>query len=484
MSDVVQTLWGFCHTLRHDGVDYGDYIEQLTYLLFLKMADEREIDLTRITWQDEKGKQRTTDCSWPTLESKSGTALTDHYAEVLRILSKQPGLLGEIFTQATPRLTNPVNLKRLISMIDEEEWTSMEVDVKGAAFEGLLEKAASEGKKGAGQYFTPRPLIQSICRVMKPDPRGKPDFKICDPACGTGGFLVNAYEWLVGESKGVFERGEAKRILTKTYYGQELVARPRRLALMNLYLHGVEPHIYLGDTIYLPDRGERYDVILTNPPFGTKGANQAPERDDFTIETSNKQLNFVQHVVNTLKPGGRAAIVLPDNCLFEDKAGEVFKNVMDDCRVHSILRLPRGTFTPYSQGVKANVVFLQKGQRTDEVWIYDGRSNIEGITKKDRPLTREHFTEFEKCYGNDPNGRAKRKDLGEEGRFRRFPLSAIKERNYKLDITWLKDETLEENGDLPEPQDLATEAITELEAVIDDLRDIVELLEKEEVVEK
>jgi type I restriction enzyme M protein len=480
MSDVVQKLWGFCHTLRHDGVDYGDYIEQLTYLLFLKMADERDIDLTKIAWQDEKGKH-TTDCSWPTLESKTGTSLTDHYAEVLRILSRQPGLLGEIFTQATPRLSNPVNLKRILVMIDEEDWSAMDVDVKGAAFEGLLEKAASEGKKGAGQYFTPRRVIESICRVMKPDPRGHKDYRIMDPACGTGGFLVTGYEWLIAESKGTFDRSEIKRIKTSTYYGQELVARPRRLALMNLYLHGVEPHIYLGDTIYSPDRGERYDIVLTNPPFGTKGANQAPEREDFTIETSNKQLNFVQHVVNILKPGGRAAIVLPDNCLFEDKAGEVFEIVMQDCRVHTILRLPRGTFTPYSQGVKANVIFLQKGAPTDAVWIYDARSNIPGITKKDRPLTAEHFREFEKCYGNDPNGLAKRKDLGEDGRFRRFPLSAIKERGYRLDVTWLKDESVEENGDLPEPQDLATEAITELEAVVDDLREIIDLLDKEAV---
>src|SRR3954470_2749651 len=199
MTDVVNRLWGFCHTLRHDGVDYGDYIEQLTYLLFLKMADERDIDLSNVAWQDEKGKH-TTDCSWPTLTAKSGTALTDHYAEVLRILSRQPGLLGEIFTQATPRMTNPVNLKRLLVMIDEEDWSAMDVDVKGAAFEGLLEKAASEGKKGAGQYFTPRPLIQSICRVMKPDPRGNPEFRISDPACGTGGFLVCGWEWLISKN--------------------------------------------------------------------------------------------------------------------------------------------------------------------------------------------------------------------------------------------------------------------------------------------
>jgi type I restriction enzyme M protein len=252
--------------------------------------------------------------------------------------------------------------------------------------------------------------------------------------------------------------------------------------LMNLYLHGVEPHIYLGDTIYEPDRGERYDVVLTNPPFGTKGANQAPEREDFTIETSNKQLNFVQHVVNILKPGGRAAIVLPDNCLFEDKAGEVFEIVMQDCALHTVLRLPRGTFTPYSQGVKANVIFLQKGRPTEKVWIFDARSNVPGITKKDRPLTRAHFKEFEGCYGTDTNGLSKRKDLGEEGRFRAFGLKDIAARNYKLDITWLKDESLEDGDELPEPQDLAAEAITELEAVVDDLREIMALIESEEVV--
>ena len=464
MTDIVNKLWGFCHTLRHDGVDYGDYIEQLTYLLFLKMAEER-------------GAVIPAKCDWKTLKALSGTALTDHYADILRKLREAGGLLADIFTQAVPRFNNPVNLKRVIAMIDEEDWSAMDVDVKGAAFEGLLEKAASEGKKGAGQYFTPRPLIQSICRVMKPDPRGRPEFKIADPACGTGGFLVCAYEWLVGETKGILDRAEAKRIKTKTYYGQDLVARPRRLALMNLFLHGVEPHIYLGDTIYEPDRGERYDAVLTNPPFGTKGANQAPDRDDFTIETSNKQLNFVQHVVGALKPGGRAAMVLPDNCLFEGKAGAVFELLMQDCNLHTVLRLPRGTFTPYSQGVKANVIFFQKGPSTAATWIFDARSNVPGITKKDRPLTDQHFAEFEKAYGKDPDGQARRK-AGE--RFRSFDIAEIKRRGYKLDIGWIKDDSLEDGDELPEPQDLAADAITELESVVDDLRGIVDLLEKEE----
>jgi hypothetical protein len=224
-----------------------------------------------------------------------------------------------------------VNLKKLLGVIDETEWTALDIDVKAAAFEGLLEKAASEGKKGAGQYFTPRILIKAIVRCMKPDPRTHPEFTICDPACGTGGFLVSSYEWLIQETKGAVERDLAKRLKSRTYFGQELVQRPRRLTLMNLYLHGLEPHIALGDSIYETPSGQRFEVVMTNPPFGTKGANQAPTRDDFTISTSNKQLNFIQHVMTILKPGGRAAVVVPDNCLFADQAGEVFKILTEDC---------------------------------------------------------------------------------------------------------------------------------------------------------
>lgn len=470
MSDIVNKLWGFCHTLRHDGIDYGDYIEQLTYLLFLKMADEKAVTVPP-------------HCEWTWLKSKSGGELLNTYHDALRILGEQQGLLGDIFAGAQARFTNPVNLKTLINAIDAEEWTAMEVDVKGAAFEGLLEKAASEGKKGAGQYFTPRVLIQAIVEVMKPDPVAQPKFTICDPACGTGGFLIVAYEWLMAhtEDGARIPRDQIKRIKQQTYYGQDLVARPRRLALMNMFLHGVEPKIRLGDTIYeppfKPDGG--FDCILTNPPFGTRGANQAPQRDDFTIETSNKQLNFIQHVLTVLRPGGRAAMVLPDNCLFEGKAGEVFELLMKDCNVHTVLRLPRGTFTPYSQGVKANVVFFQKGESTKDVWIYDARANVPTITKKDRPLSAEHFAGFVQAYGSDPNGRGKRIDEGPEGRFRRFSLPDIQQRDYKLDISWLRDEEAGEDDDLGEPQDLAAEAITELEAVVDELREIMALLEVE-----
>jgi type I restriction enzyme M protein len=466
MTDVVQKLWGFCHTLRHDGIDYGDYIEQITFLLFLKMADEKDRELPP-------------NCDWPKLRDTSGTDLLDHYVNVLRTLGKTPGILGDIYAEGQSRFNNAVNLKKLINLIDETEWTTLDVDVKAAAYEGLLEKAASEGKKGAGQYFTPRVLIQSIVRCMKPDPRRHAQLTICDPACGTGGFLVAAYEWLIQQTEGALDRELAKRVRKATYFGQDFVARPRRLALMNLFLHGLEPKIGSSDTIYEEPGPERYDVILTNPPFGTKGANQAPVRDDFTIATSNKQLNFVQHVMTVLKPGGRAAVVLPDNCLFADQAGEVFEILTKDCDLHTVLRLPRGTFTPYSQGVKANVVFFTKGPRTETVWIYDARTNVPGITKKDRPLAPAHFTEFEKCFGTDANGRAKRKPSdSKQDRWRSFPIAEVKDRQFKLDgFKWLKDESLDDADDLPEPEDLASEAIEELQGAVADLGEVLALLE-------
>jgi len=466
MTDVVGKLWGFCHVLRHDGIDYGDYIEQLTYLLFLKMADERGIELPE-------------DTDWPYLRKQSGTDLLDAYVEALRVLGKQHGMLGDIFSGAQSRFTNPVNLHKLIGIIDETEWTSLETDVKAAAFEGLLEKAAAEGKKGAGQYFTPRPLIQSMVRCIKPDPRASKDFKIGDPACGTGGFLVAAYEWLKDQTGGAFDRDTALRIRRQTYYGQDLVARPRRLALMNLYLHQVEPHITLGDSIYEVPPPERFDVVLTNPPFGTKGANQAPTRDDFVVSTSNKQLNFLQHVLTILKPGGRAAVVVPDNVLFANQAGEVFQVLMEDCDVHTVLRCPRGTFSPYTEGTKTNVIFFTKGRPTERVWIYDGRANVPKITKKSRPLTPAYFAEFEQCFGGDPNGRSKRQESdSDDDRWRSFMPDEVKQRHYKLDaFKWLRDEELDDPNDLLEPEELITTAMEELQLAFDDLTDMQRLLD-------
>jgi len=466
MTDVVGKLWGFCHVLRHDGIDYGDYIEQLTYLLFLKMADERGIELPEET-------------DWPYLRKQSGTDLLDSYIEALRTLGRHHGMLGDIFSGAQSRFTNPVNLQKLIGIIDETEWTALDTDVKAAAFEGLLEKAAAEGKKGAGQYFTPRPLIQSMVRRIQPDPRVSKNFKIGDPACGTGGFLVAAYEWLKDRTGGAFDRETAQRIRKQTYYGQDLVARPRRLALMNLYLHQVEPHITLGDSIYEVPAAERFDVVLTNPPFGTKGANQAPARDDFVVSTSNKQLNFLQHVVTILKPGGRAAVVVPDNVLFATQAGEVFQVLMEDCDLHTVLRCPRGAFSPYSEGTRTNVLFFTKGRPTERVWIYDARANVPKITKKSRPLTPAHFAEFEQCFGSDPYGRSNRQESDSpDGRWRSFTLDKVKERHYKLDsFKWLRDEEVDDPDELPEPEELVTEAMEELQLALDDLSDVQRLLE-------
>lgn len=466
MTDVVGKLWGFCHTLRHDGVDYGDYIEQLTYLLFLKMADERGIELPK-------------DTDWQSLRKQSGTDLLDGYIEALRILGKQPGMLGDIFSGAQNRFTNPVNLQKLIGLIDETEWLDLDIDIKAAAFEGLLEKAAAEGKKGAGQYFTPRLLIQSMVRCIQPDPRASKTFAIGDPACGTGGFLVAAYEWLKDQTGGAFDRNTALRIRRHTYFGQELVPRPRRLALMNMYLHQVEPHISLGDSIYEVPNRQRFDVILTNPPFGTKGANQAPGREDFVIDTSNKQLNFIQHVLTTLKPGGRAAVVVPDNVLFASQAGEVFQVLMEDCDVHTVLRCPRGTFSPYTEGTKTNVIFFTKGRLTERTWIYDARANVPKITKKSRPLAVKHFAEFEACYGTDPDGGSTRDEADSpDGRWRSFMVGEIKERHYKLDaFKWIRDEELDDPDGLPEPEELITEAMEELQLALDDLADIQRLLD-------
>jgi type I restriction enzyme M protein len=474
MSDVVQKFWGFCHTLRHDGIDYGDYIEQITYLLFLKMADERSIDLSRIA-----GAEIWADCSWPALAATSGPALTVHYAGVLRALGRQPGLLGDIFAGAVSRFNNPANLKRLIDLIDETEWTALEVDIKAAVFEGLLEKAASEGKKGAGQYFTPRRLIQSVVRCVQPDPRGLADFAICDPACGTGGFLVVAHEWFLAASRGEGAGGLDPKVRSGTYFGQELVSRPRRLALMNLYLHGLEPEIKLGDSIDEVPDGRRFDVVLTNPPFGNKGANQVPARGDLPVKTSNKQLNFLQHVITLLKPGGRAAVIVPDNCLFADQAGEVFRVLTAECDLHTVLRLPNGTFTPYSAGTKTNVVFFTKGRPTETVWVYDARTNVPRITKKDRPLTQSHLAAFEVCYGRDPDGRARRSAAdSREERWRSFSIAEVRARDFKIDgLKWLREESLED--DLPEPEELASDAIAELESAMQELASVIELLNSE-----
>lgn len=460
--NIVNKLWNFCHILRHDGIDYGDYIEQLTYLLFLKMAEERGIKIPE-------------NCNWESLIGLEGKELLNHYSWILDTLKNQKGILGDIFCQPIPRIQNPVNLKKLVDLIDEQDWSRLDVDVKGAAFEGLLEKAASEGKKGAGQYFTPRSLIDSIINVLQPNPIESEDFTISDVACGTAGFLTSAYEWHQNHNANLkLTKKQQERIKKYTYYGQELVVRPRRLALMNLFLRGLEPQIKLEDTIYSQKPDFSPTCILTNPPFGTKGTTETPNRDDFSIKTSNKQLNFLQHIISVLENGGRAGVVLPDSCLSEDKAVEIWKVVLEYCDLHTILKLPKGTFTPYAAGVKACVVFFQKGNSTKKTWIYDARTNLPNITKKLRPLTDEHFKDFEKCYGTDPNGKANRK---ETNRFKSYSMSEIKENGYQIDFKWMEEDVNNELAQFTEPRDVIESALEEIQSISDGLKEILELID-------
>jgi type I restriction enzyme M protein len=418
--DLVGIFWNYCHTLRHEGVDYADYIEELTYLLFLKLASERKVEIP-------------VGCSWNELISQKDEALLLKYNQVLATLSKEKNTLGDIFTQPMAKIRNANSLNKLLMLIESINWQQFDADILGAMFEGLLEKAASESKKGTGQYFTPRPLIETIVKVMQPDPFENENFNITDVACGTGGFLISSLDWarLKYPSKNLTSK-EKLKLHSDTYFGQELVIRPRRLAQMNLFLHEVQPNITLGDTIYEPFNGTKFSCILSNPPFGNKGTSEIPDRVDFPIKTSNKQLNFIQHIVSCLKDGGRAAIVLPDNVLFEDKASELWKAIFPNCNFHTILRLPNGTFSPYAN-VKANVLFCQKGLPTKEVWIYDARKDVEVITKNNRPLTSHHFEGFLNFYGQDPNGT--KKQTLHHTKANCYSLKEIEENSYKLNFS-------------------------------------------------
>ena len=448
--DIVQKLWNLCNILRDDGITYHQYVTELTYLLFLKMAKETEVED-----QLPKGWR------WGDLEKKDGIQQLEYYrSQLLHLGSHGSRRVQEIFVNASTTVKQPRTLKKLIDAIDELDWYSARTEGLGDLYEGLLEKNASEKKSGAGQYFTPRPLIDAIVSVVKPQ-AGE---VIQDPAAGTCGFLIAADRYIKAATDNLFTLKGDKQIFqrTKAFQGVELVEDAHRLALMNLMLHGIDCDIVRGDTLAPTGAAlPKVDVIMTNPPFGTKKGGGLPTRDDFTFPTSNKQLAFLQHVYRGLVPGGRAAVVLPDNVLFEENTGaQIRADLMEKCNLHTILRLPTGIF--YAQGVKTNVLFFTRGKtdkgNTKETWFFDMRTNMPSFGKR-TPFTREHFAEFEAAYGKDAGGGSKRKDGGESGRWRAFARDAISARGDNLDVTWLKDESLGKNEVLGEPEEIAAEIV-------------------------
>ena len=485
-SAIVGKVWGLCDVLRDDGVSYGDYLEQLTYLIFIKMADEySKPPFNRNLGVPEK-------YSWDKLAPLAGAELEEQYNETLKKLGENAGTLGRIFARAQNRISNPAYLKRVVAMIDAENWVSMSADVKGDIYEGLLEKNAADVKSGAGQYFTPRALIKAMVECICPQP-GK---TIVDPAAGTGGFILAAYDYISDPSRFSLDRDERAFLKNKTFRGWELVPNTYRLCLMNLFLHNIgdidgEPPITRNDSL-LTDPGERFDYVLTNPPFGKKSSmtftndkgEQETEdlvynRQDFWATGSNKQLNFVQHINTILNSTGRAAVVVPDNVLFEGGAGEIVRQkLLETTDLHTILRLPTGIF--YKPGVKANVIFFDKCPaspfvQTKEIWIYDFRTNVH-FTLVQNPMKFSDLRDFIDCY--NPIYRHNRTetygDDNPDGRFRRFTYEQIKERDKtSLDVFWIKDKSLADLDSLPDPDILAGEIIDNLETAMESFRGIM-----------
>ncbi len=485
-ASIVSKVWNYAHVLKNAGVGYGDYVEQITYLLFLKLADE----MTELGFDNPIPKQ----FAWSKLSSKSGDDLEVHYRHTLENLGKEPGLVGIIFRKAQNKISNPSDLQRVIKMIGDEDWSGMDVDIKGAIYEGLLEKTASSSDKGAGQYFTPRPLIRAIVDVMAP----KPGQVIGDPACGTGGFLLAAHDYISQHNK--LDKAQRKHLKTEALWGTDIVPGVVSLCAMNMYLHGIgkvaeassrssgkgsrqdaAATVDRADALAQPS-GRKFDMILANPPFGKKGGytivgddgkisteKQEYERDEFWATTANKQLNFLQHIVSELKVGGTAAVVLPDNVLFEGGAGETIRReLLKRCNVHTLLRLPTGIF--YAQGVKANVLFFERKEAsekpwTKDLWIYDLRTN-QHFTLKTNPLANKDLDDFKAVY--HLGAFAKRK---ETERFKKFTYAEIVARDKaNLDILWLKDDSLEDSENLPPPALLAAEIVESLEAALEEFR--------------
>lgn len=480
---LIQKIWSFCDTLRDDGLGYNDYLEQLTYLLFLKMADENlsEFNLPL-------------NCNWQFLKSKGKLEIGGYYEEILNKLSESGGMLKRIFAGAQNKIHDSVKLEKLINLIDAENWTSKDVDIKGEIYESLLQKNAESS--GAGQYFTPRAVISAIVECIQP----KSNETIADPACGTGGFFLGVLNYL-NQSK--LTSSEKEFLKFKAFHGWEIEKSTARLCLMNLFLHGIgdlinTPDIVVTDSLKVNEKVEvknKVDLVLANPPFGVSSSDipttdkKLAEKDgyflrkDFWVTTSNKQLAFLQHIVSLLKDNGRAAVVLPDNVLFEGGVGETIrKKLLEETNLHTILRLPTGIF--YAQGVKANVLFFEKKPKnnnptTEEIWFYDYRTNVRHTPKKN-PLRIEHLKDFVDCYQS--NNRDKRvetwSESNESGRWRKYSYEDIISRDKtNLDISWIKDDNLIDLDNLPEPDALIDEIIENIEGALVSFKTIKENLE-------
>ncbi len=480
-STIGQKLWNYCDVLRDAGLSYGDYLEQLTYLIFLKMMHERSQPPFTLL-PDYQPPPIPPGYDWSSLLARDGDELESHYRRTLEVLARQPGTLGVIFRRARNEIQEPAMLTLLIKdLINSENWSALSADVKGDAYESLLERNAQDVRSGAGQYFTPRPAIQAIVDVMRP----QPDTTICDPACGTGGFLLAAHDYIMHHNENL-DRGQKEHLQREALHGWDNVAKTARLGAMNLYLHGIggdETNIIVDDSLR-SHPGRHYDMVLTNPPFGKKSSltfintegesereSLVVERPDFWATTSNKQLNFLQHVHTLLTIHGRAAIVVPDNVLFEGGAGEtVRQRLLDVCEVHTLLRLPTGMF--YSQGVKANVLFFDRKPArespwTQDLWIYDLRTN-QHFTLKANPLNRSHLDDFVACYNP-----ANRHERQETDHFHRFSYDDLLQRDkVNLDIFWLRDESMEDSASLPPPDLIAEEIVEDLRTALEQLEEI------------
>ena len=478
-STIISKVWGMCNPLRDNGVSYGDYLEQLTYLIFLKMSDE----YSKPPYKRETGIPA--GYAWADMNTLKGAELEEQYKATLEKLGEQGGILGKIFKGAVNKISSAAILYRIVQMIDQERWVSMSSDVKGEIYEGLLQKNAEDVKSGAGQYFTPRPLIRAMVRCVRPEPMKT----IADPCCGSGGFFLAAQEYIADPSHYTLNREQKEFLKNQTFHGNELVGTTFKLCLMNLYLHnigdiyGTVP-VSLGDAL-LTDPGYRVDYVLTNPPFGKKSSitftNEEGEqeeedlvynRQDFWTTSSNKQLNFVQHINTILNSTGKAAVVVPDNVLFEGGAGEtVRRKLLETTDLHTILRLPTGIF--YKPGVKANVIFFDKrpaspDRQTKEVWVYDFRTNVH-FTLKQHPRTAADLENFIRCF--NPENRHQRSETWSEenpdGRWRKFSAQEILDRDKaSLDIFWIKDKSLADLDSLPEPDVLAMDIIENLQSAL------------------